>query len=494
MKENMFMLHLVILMMICNNLATSSEVDKFTKKKEPKIIVVGAGSSGIAAASKLFENGFKNVTILEAESHYDISDTKDTRIIQYFIALPVCFVSLGNYSVDLGGQWVKGEEGNAVFKLAQPLDLIDKSDEPDYGLVQEYIDSLGNPLSEEVVKNISDFSSNYIYETDFFNGSVFDERFSNIPEVFLEKKKYLQYLELFTISFSSADSWRDVSLFNNDRFRVFPGDHIINWKDDGYSKVFDLLTKRFPNPEEELPVLNNTILNSEVTKIDYSKNNTESPISINTFNGISYQADHVIVTVSLGVLKNQYETLFNPLLPEYKQKAIKGLGFGNIAKIYLLFDEPFWNLGNRRVLHLSFVWNEEQRKELENDSEKMWLLGMIGAITVHHRPKVLEIFVAGKYAKAMEALAEDKVFNHTVENLHRFLDKKYNVTTPIAFLRTQWFTNPHFRGAYSYRSVETHRQRIYADLLEEALGERNIVRTFLKDIILILNHHVQLCM
>lgn len=94
----------------------------------------------------------------------------------------------------------------------------------------------------------------------------------------------------------------------------------------------------------------------------------------------------------------------------------------------------------------------------------MWLLGMNGAMTVQYRPKVLELFVAGKYAKAMEALSEDKVFNHTVENLHRFLDKKYNVTTPVAILRSQWFTNPHFRGAYSYRSVETHRRRIYADL------------------------------
>lgn len=35
--------------------------------KNPKIVIIGAGASGIAAASKLFEHNFSDVTILEAE-------------------------------------------------------------------------------------------------------------------------------------------------------------------------------------------------------------------------------------------------------------------------------------------------------------------------------------------------------------------------------------------------------------------------------------------
>ena len=60
-----------------------------------------------------------------------------------------------------------------------------------------------------------------------------------------------------------------------------------------------------------------------MASIDYSKIDDGLPITISTINGKSYKAEHVIVTVSLGVLKAKHMSLFTPTLPNYKINAIE---------------------------------------------------------------------------------------------------------------------------------------------------------------------------
>lgn len=99
-----------------------------------------------------------------------------------------------------------------------------------------------------------------------------------------------------------------------------------------FKKQSDFFQKRYPNPENELPVLNNTILNSEVNSIDYSKDDDQ--ILITTTSGKTYKADHVIVTVSLGVLKEKHSTLFVPVLREKKVKAIEVCVLYSMVNVY----------------------------------------------------------------------------------------------------------------------------------------------------------------
>lgn len=59
-------------------------------KMDKKIIVIGAGASGVAATVKLLSNGFKDVTILEGENRFGGR---------------INTVPFGNNVLDLGAQW-----------------------------------------------------------------------------------------------------------------------------------------------------------------------------------------------------------------------------------------------------------------------------------------------------------------------------------------------------------------------------------------------------
>lgn len=57
---------------------------------DKKIVVIGAGASGFAAAAKLISHGFQNVVILEAENR---------------IGGRVHTIQFGANTLDMGGQW-----------------------------------------------------------------------------------------------------------------------------------------------------------------------------------------------------------------------------------------------------------------------------------------------------------------------------------------------------------------------------------------------------
>lgn len=74
-----------------------------------------------------------------------------------------------------------------------------------------------------------------------------------------------------------------------------------------------------------------------VTRIAYG----DAGASLRLGNGESLSADRVVVTVPLGVLKSKVME-FDPPLPFAHRGAISALGVGTLDKIWLQFDEPFW--------------------------------------------------------------------------------------------------------------------------------------------------------
>ncbi|WP_136658093.1 FAD-dependent oxidoreductase [Nitratireductor sp. XY-223] len=96
---------------------------------------------------------------------------------------------------------------------------------------------------------------------------------------------------------------------------------------DGYLAIFKALDGNY-----------GLTLNTPVSEIRQAA----SGVSIVAGGGDQMDFDAVIVTLPLGVLKRN-SVRFEPSLPPRKRRAIERLGMGTLDKVYLLFDEPFWD-------------------------------------------------------------------------------------------------------------------------------------------------------
>ena len=150
-------------------------------------------------------------------------------------------------------------------------------------------------------------------------------------------------------------------------------------------------------------------LNSEVNKIEVG-----DLIKVHlSGSDETLEAENVIVTLSLGVLKVKAESLFEPKLPDRKLEAIQKIGFGIVDKIFVEFDETWWDpekLGSGfAFLFTDARHSNEDFGYTEADAEEDWTRFLLGALKVENRPRFLCFWVAGEGAKKMETLSDDQV-------------------------------------------------------------------------------------
>lgn len=209
-------------------------------------------------------------------------------------------------------------------------------------------------------------------------------------------------------------------------------------------------------------------LNKEVVNIKYNTLSPTEKTIVKCADGSTYEADNVIVTVSLGVMKAQHKTLFTPNLSLQKISAITKYGFGTLGKIFLKFDSPFWPTKNADFLSYSFLWTAADKKQLLT-TDKAWLLGIMSWTKVDAFPYLLEAFVAGPYMKTFETLSDQKIIDDSMWLLEKFLAKK--LPKPSLMLRTKWLTDKYFLGSYSFLSYAFEQAKINPNELAKPISK-----------------------
>lgn len=172
-------------------------------------------------------------------------------------------------------------------------------------------------------------------------------------------KEAISYYEHFDLGMESAFSWYDVSI--DSKFTSCEGNQDLNWNGAGYKTILDLMMQKFPDPKAALPIDDKILLNKEVKRINW-KTNERQLISVHCSDGSLYEADYVIFTPSVGVLKTQHKSLFEPRLPENKITAIENTGLGAVIKVVLEFPMRWWNDSS-----YSLLWSEEDAEKLAKE-------------------------------------------------------------------------------------------------------------------------------
>lgn len=176
------------------------------------------------------------------------------------------------------------------------------------------------------------------------------------------------------------------------------------------------------------------------------------------------------MTVSLGILKAQFKTLFSPSLPSQKIAAIQKYGFGTLGKIFLKFDNPFWPFNNSDFLSYSFLWTDADKKEVLV-SDKAWLLGIVSFSKVDVFPNLLEVLYVGVFMKNFETFSDQKIIDDCMWLLEKFLGKK--LPKPSYMNRTKWLTNKYFLGSYSYLTFALEQSKVSPNELAKPIKKSN---------------------
>uniref|UniRef100_A0A1J3G3K7 Putative polyamine oxidase 5 n=1 Tax=Noccaea caerulescens TaxID=107243 RepID=A0A1J3G3K7_NOCCA len=475
--------------------------------KKARIVIIGAGMAGLTAANKLYtsSNNVFELSVVEGGSR---------------IGGRINTSKFSADKIEMGATWIHGIGGSPVYKIAKETGSL-VSDEP-WECMDSTIDkartfaeggfeiepSIVDPISglfnalmelaqgKEISQSdgdsgcsadIHEIATRFFSARNGFDGSSvgsflksgFDAYWDSISNggenengvkgygkwsrKSLEEAVFAMFSNTQR-TYTSADDLSTLDYAAESEYQMFPGEEITIAK--GYLSVIHHLASVLPQGLIQL--------NRRVTKIEWQSNDeadNSRPVKLHFSDGSIVFADHVIVTVSLGVLKAGIESveeeggLFSPPLPDFKSDAIKSLGFGVVNKLFV-------EMSQRNLPSLQLVFDRED-SEFRFVKIPWWMRRTATMTPIHSNSKVLLSWFAGKEALELEKLTDEEIIDGVLTTVSCLTGKEVKKDTaesprPLTngslneddevikitkVLKSKWGSDPLFRGSYSYVAV-----------------------------------------
>ncbi|KAK4415676.1 putative polyamine oxidase 5 [Sesamum alatum] len=447
--------------------------------KKPRIVIIGAGMAGLAAANKLFKS-------TNSKQLFELWVVEGgSRIGGRINSSEFC-----GDQVELGATWIHGIQGSPVYEIAQESALL-HSDQPwevmdgfysreqitvaegGYELNPSFVQPIstlfknlrkfsegkpvdGDGLSSKIVKRWSNFGPGNLSVGSFLRHGleahwslVKDQKpvdgVGNWSRKSLEEAVFAMH-ETTHRAYSAVDDLWTLDYNAQSEYEMFPGEEITIAR--GYSRVIESLASVLPVGTIQFGRI--------VEKIEWQPDGCSQelrmkdgddgrPVKLQFCDGSTVSADHVIITVSLGVLKRGIDqdcNMFIPPLPSLKIQAISRLGYGLLDKVFLQTNRP---IIKKPMISNSLLANGQEALEVESLSDEEIVNGFSTTVS-----------------NLLSSKSQDESDEDSGDGKQLKFDK---------VLRSGWGSDPLFLGSYSYVAVGSSGDDI--DELAEPLPENS---------------------
>jgi monoamine oxidase len=388
-----------------------------------RVIVIGAGISGLAAAESLGRSGVR-ATVLEARNRIGGRIWTDR--------------SLGA-PVDMGASWIHGERKNPITALCRRNSIRTlASDLDDRALIDR--DGAQIPLAEvekweEIIAEAEEIAARS--GDDVAIATAIETAVGGRELTPREERIFENILAGIECEFGGSSDRLSGWYLNADE--GFDGDDLAF--PGGYAAVPEALAVGLDIKFEE-----------PVKSVSCDANGA----IVETGKG-RYEADAVIVTLPLGILKRG-QVAFAPDLPDQKLAAIERLGFGVLNKVAVKFSRAFWPeeteffeyLAGRRAYGPVTSAACATCHEPPTLRESSGFSEFVNMVPVNGAPVLLAL-TGGPFGHRLDSWPDEKVASEVTRTIRAMFGG--SIPEPDGIVVSRWHADPWAGGAYSHLPV-----------------------------------------